>query len=110
MNTSVSHLEEVPVTACPRCGGTLEALADDFGPYLRCYMGCFQQDLLADTPEHLAFLTQVADHQEKQAALDSKRARDHDGQYQKRGYRRNPAWDNFKIGGEDKKRWVKRQA
>ena len=100
--------------SCPRCGGLLQALQDADGPRLSCFMGCWQQDLLADTPEHLASLTQVAAQIEKQQQANDGQ-RDRRGRYQAHNVagirqrsgkkrppatRRNPSWDNFKIGGE----------
>ena len=31
--------------SCPRCGGLVQRLEDQWGVRLRCIMGCWQQDL-----------------------------------------------------------------
>ena len=49
---------------CPRCGGMLEYLQDKDGPYLRCFLGCYQKDLLQSPPEELALRMKVASHNE----------------------------------------------
>ena len=34
-------------------------MEDAFGPYLRCYSGCWQRDLLLPPPETLALLVRI---------------------------------------------------
>ena len=49
-------------TNCNRCKGLLEALSDEFGPYIHC-MSCGRlTDLLAPTPEILELLVKVDGH------------------------------------------------
>ena len=47
------------IDSCPRCGGMLEYLQDKDGPYLRCFLGCYQKDLLQSPPEELALRMKV---------------------------------------------------
>ena len=37
----------IPLISCPKCGGLVERVEDVYGPYLHCYLGCWQQDLRA---------------------------------------------------------------
>ena len=38
-----------PLT-CPRCGGLVQRREDQYGVWLSCWMGCWQQDLNAASP------------------------------------------------------------
>ena len=100
--------------SCPRCQGWVSLEADQFGERDHCWNCGWQKDLEADTPEHLAFLVQVATHTEEAKARNAHNAerfyakrlrKPSEGGYGKRGQRgglRNPGWGaNFKLGGKD---------
>ena len=99
--------------SCPRCQGWVNLEADQFGESYRCWNCGWQKDLNASTPEHLAFLVQVATHNEEARARNANNAerfyakhpRKPGGEgYQKHGQhggKRSDAWKNFKIGDKD---------
>ena len=100
--------------SCPLCQGWVSLDADQFGERYLCWNCGWQQDLEADKPEHLAFLVQVATHNEEQKARNAhnaerfyaKHPRKKPGGegYQKHGQhggKRNAGWANFKLGSKD---------
>ena len=94
--------------SCPRCQGCGSLEADQFGERYFCRNCGWQQDLETDTPEHLAFLIQVATHNEEAKVRNANNAErfyakhprkpSGDGQH---GGKRSDAWANFKLGGKD---------
>ena len=99
--------DQVP-ESCPSCDGWLEYQEDTYGPRLVCVMGCWQQDLLQATPEHMQFLALVGVHNEKllaqQSTKDAKLGRQHRPHRRKpvsnhkpHGGKHNPGWDNFML-------------
>lgn len=50
---------------CPRCGGVLQAMRDDYGPYVRCLNCGRHVDLLQPSPEQLDLLKKVASHNDR---------------------------------------------
>ena len=48
--------EQVWPQKCPRCGGLLQRCEDKDGRYIRCWMGCWGQDLNAVNPFRITVL------------------------------------------------------
>ena len=58
---------------CPKCGASLEAGEDIFGPFLRCFMCGLYIDLLQPPPETLAMLKKAASYSGNTGNSDHKR-------------------------------------
>ena len=106
---SSSKPRDLPPNSCPRCQGWVSLEDDQFGESYRCWNCGWQKDLAADTPEHLAFLMTVATHNEEQEARNARNAERFYAKHRRtpsggrgHGGKRNPGWDNFKLGSQQR--------